>query len=108
VISGPTQRISEMVRTLGTVAGRSHPLHFLPAGPAVAAASVAGLGFRAARRRAPVCREMLRTLAHGHAYDGAPAARELGFTYTSLEETLRRALAWYIESGLVRPGAAAA
>jgi hypothetical protein len=46
---------------------------------------------------------MLRTLAHGHAYDGAPAARELGFTYTPLEETLRRALAWYVEHGLVRP-----
>jgi dihydroflavonol-4-reductase len=108
VISGATQRISEMVRTLGSIAGRTHPIHFLPARPAVAAASVAGLGFRMAGRRAPVCREMLRTLAHGHAYDGAPAARELGFAYTPLEDTLRRALAWYVERGLVRASAAPA
>jgi nucleoside-diphosphate-sugar epimerase len=46
---------------------------------------------------------MLRTLAHGHAYDGAPAALELGFAYTPLDETLRRALAWYVENGHVRP-----
>ena len=103
VISGSTQRISEMVHTLGTVAGHTYPIRFLPPGPAVAAASMVGAGFRVAGRRAPVCREMLRTLAHGHAYDGAPAARELGFTYTPLEETLRRALAWYVEHGLVRP-----
>jgi dihydroflavonol-4-reductase len=106
VISGSTQRISEMVHTLGTVAGHTYPIRFLPAGPAVAAASMVGAGFRLAGRRAPVCREMLRTLAHGHAYDGAPAARELGFAYAPLEETLRRALAWYVEHGHVRPSPA--
>jgi dihydroflavonol-4-reductase len=106
VISGSTQRISEMVHTLGTVAGHTYPVRFLPPGPAVAAASLLGAGFRAAGRRAPVCREMLRTLAHGHAYDGAPAALELGFTYTPLAETLRRALAWYMENGHVRPSPA--
>ena len=108
VISGTTQRLSEMVRTLGSLGGQVHRVHFLPAGPAVAAASVAGAAFHLARRRAPVCREMLRTLAHGHDYDGAPAARELGFTYTPLEETLRRALEWYVERGLVRPAPARA
>ncbi len=105
VISGSTQRISEMVHTLGEVGGRTYPIRFLPAGPAVAAASMVGAGCRAAGRRAPVCREMLRTLAHGHAYDGAPAALALGFTYTPLAETLRRALAWYVENGHVRPSA---
>jgi dihydroflavonol-4-reductase len=102
VISGATQRISEMVHTLGSIAGRTYPVRFLPARPAVAAASVVGFGFRVVGRRAPVCREMLRTLAHGHAYDGAPAARDLGFAYTPLEDTLRRALAWYVERGYVR------
>jgi dihydroflavonol-4-reductase len=103
VISGSTQRISEMVHALGTVAGHTYPIRFLPPGPALAAASMVGAGFRVAGRRAPVCREMLRTLAHGHAYDGAPAALELGFAYTPLDETLRRALAWYVENGHVRP-----
>jgi dihydroflavonol-4-reductase len=97
------ERISEMVHTLGTVAGHTYPIRFLPPGPALAAASMVGAGFRVTGRRAPVCREMLRTLAHGHAYDGAPAALELGFAYTPLDETLRRALAWYVENGHVRP-----
>ena len=107
VLSGSTQRISEMVHTLGTVAGRTHPLRFLPAGPAVAAASVAGFGFRAARRRAPVSARCCGRWPTATPTNGAPAARELGFTYTPLEETLRRALAWYIENGHVRADAAA-
>ena len=46
-----------------------------------------------------------RTAAR-RAYDGAPAARELGFTYAPLQETLRRALAWSVENGHVRPSPA--
>jgi dihydroflavonol-4-reductase len=57
----------------------------------------AGLG----RRDAPICREMVRTLVHGHSYDGSRAARELGLTYTPLEATLRRTAEWLVEQGLV-------
>jgi dihydroflavonol-4-reductase len=54
------------------------------------------------RRRDPgVCREMVRTMLHGHAYDGTRAACELGVRYTPLRETLRRTLAWYVENGYV-------
>jgi len=102
VISGHTRRLSELVRILGEAAGTTQPLHFLPAKPALVGATLVGLPFRALGRRAPVCREMLRTLAHEHAYDGEPAARELGFSYTPLEDTMRRALAWYQERRLVR------
>jgi dihydroflavonol-4-reductase len=44
---------------------------------------------------------MVRTLLHGHTYDGSKATRELGLVYTPLEETLLRTVAWYVEQGLV-------
>ena len=40
-------------------------------------------------RDVPVCREAVRTLLHGHRYDGSRAERELGLRYTPIEETLR-------------------
>jgi dihydroflavonol-4-reductase len=101
VVSGATLRLSEMVEMVAGISARARTVRYLPAAPAIAAASVAGAAFRLAGRRGPVCREMVRTLAHGHAYDGEPAARELGFTYTALEDTLRRTLDWYRRSGHV-------
>jgi dihydroflavonol-4-reductase len=46
---------------------------------------------------------MVRTLLHGHEYDGSRATRELGLAYTPLEESLRRTLEWYVDRGLVEP-----
>jgi dihydroflavonol-4-reductase len=55
-----------------------------------------------ARRRSPrICRELARTLIHGHAYDGSKATRALDLRYTPIEETLRRTVAWWVEQGLV-------
>ena len=54
------------------------------------------------RRRNPrICRELARTLIHGHAYDGSKATRTLGLRYTPVEETLRRTVDWWAEQGLV-------
>ena len=49
----------------------------------------------------PFCAEMLRTLLHGHRFDGEPAARELGFAYTPALETLTRTIDWYRAEGLL-------
>ena len=46
------------------------------------------------------CREMVRTLLHGHAYDGSRATRELDLAYTPLDESLRRTVDWYVSEGL--------
>jgi dihydroflavonol-4-reductase len=60
------------------------------------------------RRDTPrICRELARTLTHGHAYDGSKASRELGLRYTPIEETLRHTMAWWEEQGLL-PSAAKA
>ena len=50
----------------------------------------------------PVCREMVRTLLHGHRYDGTRAERELGLVYTPADETLRRTVEWARAEGLLR------
>jgi dihydroflavonol-4-reductase len=70
------------------------------------AASGVELVARVRGRRPPVCREMVRTLLHGHAYDGSRATRELGLVYTPLEESLRRTVDWYVSEGLA-PAASA-
>jgi len=46
-------------------------------------------------------REAVRTVAHGFRVDGSRAARELGFTYTPIEQALREALRWYWQQGLL-------
>jgi hypothetical protein len=50
---------------------------------------------------------MVRTLAFGHAYDGGAAARELGFAYTPIETSVKRAMDWYSEHGYLHPPLAA-
>jgi dihydroflavonol-4-reductase len=69
---------------------------------ATIAADLLERGFRLAGRRPPVCREMVRTLLHGHRYDGSRAERELGLRYTDPRETIRKTVAWAREEGLIR------
>jgi dihydroflavonol-4-reductase len=101
LVSGATLTVREAVELMGRVAGIDERPRILPAPLAMAAATGIGAVGRLRRRRAPFCREMMRTLLHGHAYDGSRATRDLGLVYTPLEETLRRTLAWYLEQGLV-------
>jgi dihydroflavonol-4-reductase len=58
--------------------------------------------FRLRRRKPPVCREMVRTLLHGHLYDGSRAERELGVRYTEPRETVRRTVEWARSEGLLK------
>ncbi len=43
----------------------------------------------------------LETMSHGMRVDGSKAVRELGITYTPIEESLRRAIEWYWEQGML-------
>lgn len=108
LISGATLTVREAIAVMAKVAGIEGVPRVLPAPVAMATATVIGALGQVRRRRAPFCREMMRTLLHGHAYDGSRATRELGLVYTPLEETLRRTLAWYQEHGFITrplPGA---
>lgn len=101
LLSGFTLSLSEALELAGEVAGvRRRPL-LVPRSAALVLASAAERGFRLARRRPPICREMVRTLLHGHRYDGSRASRELGLRYTSPPETLRRTIEWARRVGVL-------
>ena len=72
-----------------------------------AVAPLTGLATLVGSTDPPLCPSMVHTLLHGHRYDGSRATRELGLTYTSPEQTLRRAIAWYAARGMLQdPGPA--
>jgi dihydroflavonol-4-reductase len=81
-------------------------VRFAPAGLATVVGQIAGGGAASFRRDATLCPEAVRTLLHGHRYDGSKATRELGLSYTAVETTLVRTLAWCAERGLVPPARA--
>ncbi len=93
--------IRQAVQILEEQLGRALAVRFLPRPVAYAAgATIEGI-WRMRRRRPPFCREMVRTISHGHRYDGGRAVRELGMSYLGPEEFLSRLVAWYREAGLL-------
>jgi dihydroflavonol-4-reductase len=102
VLCGATLTSAEAFELLSRVSGRVVRPRIVPDAVAAAAGAVAEAAFRVARRQPPLCRAMVRTMIHGHAYDGSRAAAELGLRYTPVEDTLRRTLEWARAEGLVR------
>jgi dihydroflavonol-4-reductase len=43
----------------------------------------------------------VRTILHGHRYDGSRATRELGLEYTPVADTFARTIEWAVAEGLV-------
>lgn len=102
VLSGATLSVRDGVRLLERLTGVEGAVRSLPPAVAMAAAAAVETGARLRRRNPRVCRDLVRTALHGHAYDGSRAARELGVRYTPVEETIRRTIDWFSEEGLVR------
>jgi dihydroflavonol-4-reductase len=105
LLSGATLTTREAVAMLERVWGLPRRVRFAPAWVASAGGRLAWAGARLLRRDAPACPEAVRTLLHGHRFDGSKATRDLGLTYTPVEETLRRTLEWCAERRLVPPPA---
>ena len=103
LLSGAALTAREAVELLRRVWGHPERVRWLPPSLARAGGSAAEVTGRLLRREMPVCREAVRTLLHGHRYDGSRATRDLGLTYTPLEVTMRRTLEWYAERGLAPP-----
>ena len=101
LLSGIGLTISEALALAAEVAGVDRKPRLLPRSLATAAAAVVERSFRLVGRHPPVCREMVRTLLHGHRYDGSRAERELGLTYTDPRDTLRRTVEWARSEGLL-------
>ena len=106
VLSGATLTMREGLALVACVLGVERPVRTLPPSLAMAVATAAeAVGWL--RRGSPrICRELARTLIHGHAYDGSKATRALGLRYTPIEQTLQRTVAWWVDHRLV-PGARA-
>jgi dihydroflavonol-4-reductase len=101
VLSGATLTVREGLALLGRISGVEQPVRTVPPWLAMAVAAT-GEAVAWVKRDTPrICRELARTLTHGHAYDGTKASRELGLHYTPIEETLRRTFAWWEEQGLL-------
>jgi len=103
VLSGATLSVREGLALVASLVGVDRPLRALPPSLAMAVATAAEALGRVRRRSPRICRELVRTLIHGHAYDGSKATRTLGLRYTPIEETLRRTVDWWVEQQLV-PG----
>jgi dihydroflavonol-4-reductase len=102
VLNGVTLTSDEALALVGRVAGVERNPRMLPPWLARAAGTLVEGAFRLVRRHPPLCRQMVRTLLHGHRYDGTRATRELGLGYTPPEDTLRETLRWAVSKGLVK------
>jgi dihydroflavonol-4-reductase len=102
LLSGIRLTMVEALALAAEVAGVQRRPRLVPRFLATAGGTAAEAAFRLLGRQPPICREMVRTLLHGHRYDGSRAQRELGLTYTSAAETLRRTVEWARSEGLLR------
>jgi dihydroflavonol-4-reductase len=102
LLNGMALTLTESLALAAEVAGVQRTPRLLPRPVATVAAAAVEGGFRLARRTPPVCKEMVRTLLHGHRYDGSRAERELGLRYTDPRETVRRTVDWARAEGLLK------
>jgi dihydroflavonol-4-reductase len=103
LLSGASLTTREAVDLLDRIWGLPRRVRFAPGWAAMAGGELAGAFAKVLLRDATLCPEAVRTLLHGHRYDGSKAARELGLRYAPVETTLRRTLEWCEERGLVPP-----
>jgi len=103
LLSGTSLTTREAVDLLDRIWGLRRRVRFAPGGIATAAGELAGAAAKLLRRDATLCPEAVRTLLHGHRYDGSKATRVLGLRYTPVEATLLRTLEWCARRGLVPP-----
>jgi dihydroflavonol-4-reductase len=101
VLNGSVLTSRQALEIAARVAGAGAAPRTIPGSVAIAGARAIEIGAAIARRPPPVCGEMVRTLLHGHAYDGSKAERELGLRYTPVEETLKKTAEWLRAQGLI-------
>ena len=102
LLCGASTTFREGLELLARITGIEDAPRFLPAWLAYGLAAGIEAAGRIRNRRAPFCREMVRTLTEGNPYDGSTAARDLGLVYTPIEVTMRRTISWYLAEGLIK------
>lgn len=99
IVSGSSLTTAQLIQAIASVGDVDPTYKALSPVVATAAGTAAGALYGLIRRQGRLCPELVRTLLHGHAFDGSLAERELGVSYTPLTTTLDRIVAWYRESG---------
>jgi len=101
VLNGATITSDRALAVVSELSGVRPKVRILPA-PVIRGAAAAGEAIYRLRGQVPsLCRARIRTLLHGHRYDGSLAERELGLTYTPVEETFAKTIDWAVETELV-------
>lgn len=101
VLSGFTMTVTEAFGILERMVGRSVSPRTVPPWIATVGGALVEAGARLLGKQPPVCREMIRTIKGGAAYDGSLATRRLGLHYTPRDETIARTIAWFEAEGLL-------
>lgn len=101
VLNGATVPARNALEILTGVTGVRQRVRMAPPALARGVAAIAESRGRLRGKTSSMCRARMRTILHGHRYDGSRATRELGLEYTPLAETFRRTVDWAREQGLV-------
>lgn len=101
VLNGSTITSDEALEIVSRLAGVRDRVRIVPPWVAKAVAAATEGAFAMRRRTSPVCSARVRTILHGHRYDGSRATEELGLAYTPVADTFRKTIDWAVAEGLV-------
>ena len=101
VLNGATVHSLEALRLVSEVSGIQDRPRIVPRPLARTAVAAAEAAYRLRGKTPSVCCARVRTILHGHRYDGSRATRELGLAYTPVAETFARTIAWAVAEGHV-------
>jgi dihydroflavonol-4-reductase len=102
VLNGATVSSVQAMELVSELSGVRDRVRMIPPTIARAAVAIAESAYRARGKTPSICRARVRTILHGHRYDGSRATRELGLEYTPLRDTFARTIEWAVAEGLVR------
>ena len=100
LLSGATLTMRSAIGMLRAATGHPRRIVWIPRAAVRASAPLARL-VPGRADDAAICPAMIRTLLHGHRYDGSRATRELGLVYRPAEDTLDRVIGWYRARGML-------
>jgi dihydroflavonol-4-reductase len=101
VLNGATLHSLEALEMVSELSGVRDRVRMIPPPVARVAAAIAETAYRVRGKTPSVCRARVRTILHGHRYDGSRATRELGLEYTPVADTFARTIEWAVAEGLV-------
>lgn len=101
VLNGATIHSLEALEIVSGLSGVSDRVRIVPAPVARTAVAALEAAYRLRGKTPSVCKARVRTILHGHRYDGSRATRELGLDYTPVADTFARTIDWAVAEGLV-------